>query len=87
MDNAFASIDLLSLETVTGGADSGKDESGPNRTGGSFNIGATVRGTQIGIQGEGHVNKTDYATCVSETRAAGGGPADIRQTCGLPGGR
>ncbi len=86
MNTTFESIDLLALHDVTGGADQPAGPAGPNREGGSFNVGVDARGVKVGVQGDYQQTRTDYATCVRETRNAGGGVSDIRANCGLPGG-
>jgi hypothetical protein len=75
---SFETIDIFALEHVTGGA----DEGGPNRDDVNIGINADRRRINIGVQGSR--SRTDYGLCVQETRAAGGTPRDIRDTCGLP---
>ncbi len=80
--NAFATIDLFSLDTVTGGNDNNTTRSG--------NIGVTVPTqagpVQVGVQGSQSQSTTNYAECIGAVRTAGGSPADMRANCGLPGG-
>ncbi|MGN6107592.1 MAG: hypothetical protein ACTHU0_20955 [Kofleriaceae bacterium] len=84
--DTFETLDRLALDTVTGGNAQPAGTAGPNRDGGSFNVGLSARGVKVGVQGDYQRTRTDYATCVAETRASGGGAADIRANCGLPGG-
>jgi hypothetical protein len=71
----FTVLELTSLITVTGGADA------PNttETKASGNIGVTVKGTQVGVQGnyEDRATRTDAAQCASDVRKAGGSASDV----------
>ena len=77
MEN-FETIDIIALDTVIGG----NGEGGPNREEGSIGVQGDRRRINIGASGSR--TRTNYAVCVQETRAAGGTPRDIRETCGLP---
>lgn len=74
--NDFQSIDLATLDLVTGGETSSNN----------VNIGATIptpKGpAQLGIQGGS--TSTNYKTCADTVKSMGGTPADLRATCGLP---
>lgn len=83
---ALETIDILALDSVTGGNDAA-----PNTSSTSGNIGVTVptrrgQSVQVGVQGNHSTARTNYAECIGAVRAAGGTPAEMRQTCGLPGG-
>jgi hypothetical protein len=86
--NAFETIDLVSLDLVTGGAD---QPSAPNQQKTSGNVGVTVptqRGPlQVGVQFSHEKTRSDYAHCIDQVRATGGGPRDYRPACGLPNGQ
>jgi hypothetical protein len=81
---SFPSIDHSSLASITGG------NGAPNTTTESGNLGITVPTKagplQLGLQGSRATTSTNYAECVRGVRETGGGPADIRASCGLPGG-
>jgi hypothetical protein len=82
---SFETIDISALDLVHGGADEAQ-QGGPNRE----RIRVGIQGSDgkgggsinIGIDAERQ--RTNYAVCVRETRAAGGTPRDIKDTCGLP---
>lgn len=73
----FASIDLETLVTVTGGNDTPAPNTESTKANG--NIGVTYKGTQVGIQGgyERSATRTNPAQCAADVRAAGGTPADV----------
>lgn len=79
--HAFEAIDSLELVTVTGGADGDTPAPATNReeTSANGNIGVTVKGTQVGVQGgySSETVKTDPAQCAQDIRRAGGTTADI----------
>jgi hypothetical protein len=73
----FTSIDLSALVTVTGG-----DNTETTKANG--NVGVTVKGTQVGVQGgyESSTSKSDPAQCAADVRKAGGSPTDILKCYG-----
>jgi hypothetical protein len=82
----FETIDIFALDLVHGGADEGQ-QGGPNRE--RIRVGLQAgeggpSGSNINIGIDAERQRTNYAVCVRETRAAGGTPRDIRETCGLP---
>ena len=77
----FETIDIFALDTVIGGNGEGSP-SAPNREEGQIGIQGDRRRINLGASGSR--TRTNYAVCVQETRAAGGTPRDIRETCGLP---
>jgi len=82
----FETIDISVLDLVHGGAEEGQPGA-PNREQiriGVQGSGGRGRGGSINIGIDAERQRTNYALCVQETRAAGGGPRDIRETCGLP---
>ena len=82
--SAFQTIDILSLEAVTGGADQGPT-CGPNQTEANGKI--TVK-TPVGLEvnGEGSYKscRTNYAECLSTMASKGATPETIKSVCGLP---
>lgn len=91
MNNAFETIDVLSLDLVTGGADQPSLPSAPNQERSNGNLGVTVPtgkgAVQVGLQLSHERTRSDYAHCVDQVRATGGGPRDYRPACGLPNGQ
>ena len=87
--NTFETIDVLALDNVTGGAGD-QPPVGQNTTSFGGNVGLTVPteggNVQAGVQFNGTRSTTNYGECVNTVRGMGGTVADIRQTCGLPGG-
>ena len=84
--SAFQTIDLLSLEAVTGGADQGPT-CAPNNS--SIDVNGKIKvKTPVGVEveGEGAYKSctTNYASCLSTMAAAGRSPEQIKATCGLP---
>ena len=80
---ALEAIDVLELVTVTGG-DGESPATNREQTSANGNLGVTVRGTQVGLQG-GYSNetvKTNPAQCAQDVRRAGGSPTDILKCYG-----
>ncbi|MEZ4361116.1 MAG: hypothetical protein R3B48_13105 [Kofleriaceae bacterium] len=80
MNNELQTIDLLLLETASGGANEG-----PNQTNISGNINVE---TPVGIKASGQGTyssaETDYARCIGMAAAGGAKPADFAGICGKP---
>ena len=79
----FETIDISALDLVHGGADEGQ-QGGPNRERIRVGIQTSEGGSNINLGIDAERQRTNYAVCVRETRAAGGTPRDIKDTCGLP---
>jgi hypothetical protein len=82
--HAFEAIDVLELVTVTGGADGDPPANNTEETSANGNLGVTVRGAQIGLQGgyDSKTAKTDPAQCAQDVRRAGGTTTDILRCYG-----
>jgi hypothetical protein len=82
--HAFEAIDVLELVTVTGGAEGDPPAQNTEETSANGNLGLTVRGAQIGLQGgyDDKTIKTDAAQCAQDIRRAGGSATDILKCYG-----
>lgn len=82
--HAFVAIDLLELVTVTGGGNGDSPATNTEETSANGNLGVTVRGTQVGLQGGYHSKtvKTDPAQCAQDVRRSGGTTTDILKCYG-----
>jgi hypothetical protein len=76
------SLELATLVTVTGG------QSAPNtsQTKVNGNVGVTVKGVQVGVQGsyEDSATRTNPAQCAQDVRAAGGTASDVLRCYSTP---
>jgi hypothetical protein len=81
--HAFEAIDVLELVTVTGG-EGDAPATNTESTSANGNLGVTVKGTQVGLQGgyESKTTKTDPAQCAQDIRRAGGSSTDILKCYG-----
>jgi hypothetical protein len=71
----FATLDLSSLSSVTGGAGGANED--------DVNIGVDIPGYgRGGVQGRR--TRTNWGHCADIVKELGGTPADVRSTCGLP---